>query len=111
MAETSQPPIEVPGYRVERFLGAGGFGVVAAAVSPSGEMVALKVATAGDATAAGQLRREEAALRAVGRAAAASLRASGPLPDGPPWLALELIEPPTLAQRLAELRGPMDRAE
>src|SRR4051812_20653526 len=101
MAETEKPNVEVPGFRVERFLGAGGFGVVVAAIGPSGETVALKVATAGDATAAAQLRREEEALRAVGPEAAAAVRGSGELADGTPWLALELLAPPTLAQRLA----------
>src|SRR3954471_17445944 len=109
MAETAHPNVEVPGFRVERFLGAGGFGVVAAAVAPSGETVALKVATAGDATAAAHLQREMQALGAVGPEAAAAVRASGTLADGTPWLALELLEPPTLAQRLAELHGPMER--
>src|SRR3954469_16827719 len=108
--DTPEPKVVVPGFRVERFLGAGGFGVVLAASSDAGERVAIKVATR-DAVAIAQLAREEKALRAVGSAAGPAVRASGSLPDGSPWLALELLEPPTLSQRLAELRGPMKRAE
>src|SRR2546425_2759780 len=103
--------LTVPGYRVERLLGRGGFGVVVAAVAQDGARVALKIATAGDAVAAMQLAREEKALRAVGAQIAPAVRASGKLPDGSPFLALELIEPPTLAERLRELGGPMGPAE
>src|SRR5207253_5865905 len=110
MAENKSTRVEVPGYRVERLLGTGGFGVVVAATSEAGQRVALKVATA-DAVAAAQLEREEKALRAVGPQAAPAVLGSGALPDGSPWLALELLEPPTLAQRLTEIKGPMQRGE
>src|SRR6266702_7116185 len=102
---------EVPGYRIERVLGRGGFGVVLAAFAPDGACVALKVATVGDAVAAAQLAREEKALRAVGPPVAPAVHGSARLPDGSPYLALELLAPPTLAQRLRELAGPMDRLE
>src|SRR5712692_1762498 len=102
---------EVPGYRIERLLGRGGFGVVFSAADASGGRVALKVATPGDATAAAQLAREETALRAVAPPVAPAVLGSGKLPDGSPYLALELLEPPNLAQRLREIAGPMERAE
>src|SRR3954469_23474281 len=108
--DTPEPKVVVPGFRVERFLGAGGFGVVVAATSDAGERVAIKVATT-DAVAISQLARKEKALRAVGGVVAPAVRGSGTSPDGSPWLALELLEPPTLLQRLAEVRGPMERAE
>jgi tetratricopeptide (TPR) repeat protein len=108
---SGEPAAQVPGYRVERLLGRGGFALVFAATSDAGERVALKLATAGDAEAAAQLHREEKALRAVGPLAAPALLASGTLPEGAPWLALELLQPPTLAERLQEPAGPMPRGE
>jgi tetratricopeptide (TPR) repeat protein len=110
-ASLETPLPDVPGYRLERVLGRGGFGVVFSAADASGCRVALKVATRGDATAAGQLAREETALRTVGPPVAPGLLGSGKLPDGSPYLALELLDPPTLAQRLREIAGPMDRSE
>jgi tetratricopeptide (TPR) repeat protein len=103
--------IAVPGYRIERLLGRGGFAVVLGALAPNGARAALKVATAGDAVAAAHLAREEKALRAVGPPAAPAVLGSGTVPGGPPYLALELLEPPTLALRLREVGGPIDRGE
>src|SRR5690349_3162097 len=109
---TSNSPFPaVPGYRVERRLGSGGFGVVLLATSPSGARVALKIAHARDAVAAAQLAREEKALRAVAPAAAPAIHEAGALPDGSPWLAMELLEGRSLAQRLEEIGGPMDAGE
>jgi tetratricopeptide (TPR) repeat protein len=102
---------EVPGYRIERVLGRGGFGTVLAALAPDGARVALKVANSGDAVAAAHLAREEKALRAVGPRVAPAVHGSARLPDGSPYLALELLNPPTLAQRLREVGGPMERIE
>jgi len=102
---------EVPGYRVERVLGHGGFGIVVAARAGDGSPAALKIATAGDAVAAAHLAREERALRAVGPAVAPAVLASAALPGGPPYLALELLEPPTLGERLREANGPLERGE
>jgi len=94
---------DVPGYRVERMLGQGGFAVVLSAVTPDGQRVALKVATSGDAVAAAQLASEEKALRAIGPPAAPAVLGSARLPDGSPYLALELLQAPTLAERLREI--------
>ncbi|MGE5049408.1 MAG: serine/threonine-protein kinase, partial [Deltaproteobacteria bacterium] len=101
----------VPGYRIERRLGGGGFGVVLLATAPSGARVALKVASPDDAVAAAQLVREEKALRAIGPAAAPALHDTGTLPGGAPWLAMEVVEGKSLAQRLEEIGGPMNPGE
>jgi len=110
-APTETPAPDVPGYRIERMLGRGGFGSVFSATDARGQRVALKVATPGDETASGQLAREERALRAVGPAVAPAVHGSGKLPDGTAYLALDLLEPPTLAERLREVAGPLELAE
>ena len=112
-ANTTPDPVfpTVPGYRVDRLLGSGGFGVVLLATSPSGARVALKVAKADDAVAASQLAREATALRAVGPPAAPAVHASGTLSGGEAWLAMELVEGKSLAQRLEEIGGPMEPRE
>ena len=109
LTETALPG--VPGYRIERMLGRGGFGSVFSATDARGQRVALKVATPGDATASAQLAREERALRAVGPTVAPAVHGSGKLPDGTAYLAMDLLEPPTLAERLREVGGPMQPAE
>ncbi|HEY6909414.1 MAG TPA: protein kinase [Myxococcales bacterium] len=101
----------VPGYRVERRLGSGGFAVVLLATSASGSRVALKVANPGDAVAAAQLAREERALRAIGPGAAPAIYDAGMLQDKRPWIAMELVEGKSLAQRFEELGGPMKPSE
>src|SRR2546423_114964 len=108
---TDSPTIDVPGYRIERMLGRGGFGLVLLATGRDGRRVALKVANAGDGTAAAQLAREEKALRAVGPRVAPAVHESATLPAGPPYLALELLEPPTLLERLHQVGGPLERRE
>jgi tetratricopeptide (TPR) repeat protein len=106
-----EPFIDLPGFRVERVLGRGGFAVVLAATRSDGRSVAVKIATRGDATAAAQLKREEKALRAIGPPVTPELFGSAESPDGSPYLVLERLEAPTLAQRLHELSAPMSRAE
>ena len=110
-APTETPLPNVPGYCIERMLGRGGFASVFSATDAGGQRLALKVATPGDETASAQLVREERALRAIGPTVAAAVYASGRLPDGTAWLALELLQPPTLAERLQEVAGPMELGE
>src|SRR3954447_26791461 len=105
------PAPNVPGYRIERRLGSGGFGVVFLATSPSGAPVALKVANAKDAVAAAQLAGEERALHAIGAGPAPAIEETGTLPGGAPWLAMELVQGVSLAQRLEEIGGPINPVE
>jgi len=101
---------EVPGYRVERVLGHGGFGIVVAARAGDGSPAALKIATAGDAVAAAHLAREERALRAVGPAVAPAVLASAALPAArPTWLSS--CWSPDARERLREANGPLERGE
>jgi len=102
----------VPGHLARRVLGHGGFGVVLEAERESdGVRLAVKVARAGVAGAREQLEREEAALRAVGPPAVPRALGSGVLPDGSPWLAMELVDAPSLASRIEGAGGPLPPAE
>jgi hypothetical protein len=92
----------VPGYRVERLLGAGGFGVVFAAIRErDGVAAAIKIARRDRLEAAPRLALEAAALAAIGPPHVPAVLASGALPDGTPFLSLDRLFAPTLADRLA----------
>jgi tetratricopeptide (TPR) repeat protein len=107
-----RPPPAVPGWRAAGLLGRGGFGTVIEAVSEvTGARAAVKVARADVPDAAAQLARETAALRAVGPPATPALLETGSLPDGTPFVALELLEGPSLASRLAAAAGPLPAGE
>ena len=111
-AEAPSPLPRVPGYRGGRLLGRGGFGTVFEAVSEgTGERAAVKVARLDVPEARAQLAREGAALRAIGPPATPALLATGCLPDGTPFLAMEMIEAPSLADRLSAVAGPLPSAE
>ena len=91
----------VPGYRVRELLGRGGFAAVFAAEREAdGVRVALKVAHPSVAFAREQLENEAAVLLAVGPPAVPAFLGKGVLLDGSPFLALELVEGPSLAARL-----------
>ncbi|HEX7489669.1 MAG TPA: protein kinase, partial [Anaeromyxobacteraceae bacterium] len=103
---------EVPGYRLRGLLGHGGFAAVFAAErEPDGRQVALKVARADVPGAREQLEREAGALRAVGPPAVVALLGEGTLGDGSTFLALELVEAPSLAARLLAGGGALPPAE
>ncbi|HEY8427680.1 MAG TPA: serine/threonine-protein kinase [Sandaracinaceae bacterium] len=106
--EQSQAPIpgQVIGgrFRIEREIGVGGMGAVYAAVDLlTGARIALKLMRAelaGDPRAVERFRREGAALAAVSHPAVVQIREVGELEDGSLYLAMELLEGETLAQRL-----------
>jgi serine/threonine protein kinase len=94
-------------YRVEGELGRGGAGVVYRAVQRSlGRRVALKVLAAGaatDPTRVARFRREALALGSLEHAHVVRVFDVGET-DGRHWLAMELVEGGSLADRIAALR-------
>lgn len=107
----NDPTPDIPGYRVESVLGRGAFGIVLCATATDGRRVALKLATPNDAVAAAQLAREEKALRTLGSGIGPAVFEYAALATGGTYIALELLEPPTLSQRLREVAGPLDISE
>jgi serine/threonine protein kinase/tetratricopeptide (TPR) repeat protein len=114
LEEPSQPEGEPPeaespvfaGYRTLHVIGRGGFGTVFAAEPESqgaiGAMVAIKLARADRPDAALRLVHELAALTDIGPPYAPAVFGSGELPDGSPYVVMEHLAAPTLAERLAE---------
>jgi len=102
------PLPKLPGYRVERLAGRGGFGSVYEARRLSDRArVAIKLAHAEDAFALRRLWYEGLALRAVGAPYVPALEHEGTLADGTRFLVMEWIRDPTLADRLRELPSGM----
>lgn len=102
----------VPGYRLTRLLGHGGFGVVYAAEAPGGgSSVAIKIARADRPEASRRLVAEVAALRAVGPPYVPAVFEQGALAGGTPFVVMEHVEAPTLAERLLIQAGPMPLTE
>jgi tetratricopeptide (TPR) repeat protein len=95
-------------YRVTRLLGQGGFGGVFQAERVSdGQLVAIKVARADNATAGESLLREAAALAALGAPHVPAVHETGRLEDGSAYVVMEFVSAPVLADRMAALDGPM----
>ncbi len=102
----------VPGYRLEDEVARGGFGTLYSARRESdGLHVAIKVAHPELALARLQLAREAGVLRVIGPPIVPTVHETGVLPGGAPYLVMQFIAHPTLAQRLARLAGPMPLAE
>jgi eukaryotic-like serine/threonine-protein kinase len=96
-------------FQVRGTLGAGGMAEVFRVVDGrSGRELALKVLrreVAADPEAVERMRREAELLASIDHPAIVSVEASGTLPDGRVYLAMELLEGETLGQRMR--RGPM----
>jgi serine/threonine protein kinase/tetratricopeptide (TPR) repeat protein len=101
-----------PGYRVTRLLGRGGFGLVFEAEPASdGPPVAIKIARSDRVDAAPRLLAETDALIAVGPPHVPEVLGRGALPDGTPFVVMERLDAPTLADRLLIQAGPMPVGE
>jgi len=102
--EPPPPPMtapHIPGYILGRLLGQGGFGAVFKGERLSDHRsVALKIARPDNATAGESLLREVAALSAVGPPAVPEVFEQSALADDTRWVAMELVDAPTLAERM-----------
>ena len=105
------PPAAIAGHRVVRELGRGAMGIVFEAEQPlTRRRVALKVVLAAiDGAGRRRFERECEALARLDHPGIARLWSAGSTERGEPWLAMELIEGETLAQRLRDAAWP--RAE
>ncbi|TKD07853.1 hypothetical protein E8A74_16290 [Polyangium fumosum] len=115
---SSEPEAPLPafrGYRTERMLGRGGFGMVYAAVSTAppnvGRRVAIKLARDDRAGAAQRLAHELVALRLVGQPHVPEVLDAGVLASGSPYIVMELVEARTLAEILVARGGALPPAE
>lgn len=99
---------EIPGYRVTRLLGMGGFGTIFEAErAADGRKVALKIARPDQPLAARRLVIEGHALKNIGAPFVPELFEIGTLSNGSPFLAMEYIEAPTLAERFLDFENPL----
>jgi serine/threonine protein kinase len=99
-------------YVLVQRLGTGGMGEVWQASSPDGQTVAVKVLPEGsleDATARARFGREVAATQRVAHPRVQAVLDADADADRP-WLATEMVEGRTLAQRVAE-GGPLEGQE
>jgi len=105
--------ITIPGFELERTLGAGGFGTVWLAHQPSVDRpVAVKIGHRAlqDPVARSRFERECQALgRLSGRSDIVDVHVAGALPDGRPYLVMEYVDGGTLWDRIE--RGPLSAAE
>ena len=98
---------ELPGFRNEKILGQGGFGVVYRAVNEStGQQVAIKVATPEQFRATERLMRECAALERTGPPFAPIVHQRGTIGEQF-YIAMEYLPLETLADVLVQQAGPM----
>ena len=100
--------MEIGPYRVQRELGRGGMGVVYEALAPEGGRLALKVlldpALAG-AEGLERFRREAEACRQLRHPNLVTYLDAG-FAQGKPYVALALLEGPTLERSLKEADAP-----
>jgi serine/threonine protein kinase len=104
--------VEIDGrYRIETVLGTGAMGAVYRARHMTvGRAVAIKVlapAWASHATMPARLREEARAASAIGHPGIVGILDAGSLPDGRPYLVMELLEGRSLAQVIGT-EGPLD---
>ncbi|APR82295.1 serine/threonine protein kinase [Minicystis rosea] len=101
-----------PGYRTLYLIGRGGFGAVyAAEPETGGGKVAIKLARADRPDAALRLVHERVLLAEVGPPFVPAVLASGAIDDGTPYLVLEYVDAPTLAELVADRAAPLSTGD
>ncbi|MEM9488129.1 MAG: serine/threonine-protein kinase, partial [Myxococcota bacterium] len=100
-------PPDVPGYRLVRRLGSGGFAAVWSARRDSDEsLVAIKIGHVATAAARVGFTREADALARIGSPHVPELVAHSQLDDGRPYIVMQYLDGPTLADVLGRLVDP-----
>jgi len=105
VATDGQPEV-IGSYRIEGVLGAGGMGVVYRGVDGEGRVAAIKVIRASFTSAEALRRFEREAQVRIDHPNVVRVLETGSDGDGTPFIAFELLEGETLAERLD--RGPME---
>jgi serine/threonine-protein kinase len=104
----ASPAPYVPGYRIDRLIGEGGFGQVWRATQDDGRLVAIKVLHAELVRSKDALTRFERELAAIDRLHHRNVVSAidhGTLDDGRPYLVLEYIEGPSLRDVIHQRRA------
>jgi tetratricopeptide (TPR) repeat protein len=110
-ARPSLPDLVFPGYALERTVAQGGFGtILAARRQRDGQRVAIKVFHRVQAPGGEDSGLEAEALRTIGPPTVPQMYEMGRLPDGPPFIIMQLIDRPLLAEHLARHQGPHPEA-
>ncbi len=111
-APVTLPTPQVPGYRMGRTLGSGGFAHVWQAWRVNDDRpVAIKVSHATTAHACDKIAHEAQALERIGPPYVPSIHQHGVLSDGRPYAILEYLDGPTLATVLAETPATLTLGE
>ena len=106
------PNPDLPIFRVKKTLGQGGFGAVFLAERISdGQLVAIKVARADNASAGESLLREAYALGAIGAPHVPAVYERGMLDDGAAYVVMEFVRAPLLTPRMTGRAEPMPLEE
>ncbi|MCY1074238.1 serine/threonine-protein kinase [Archangium lansingense] len=109
---SAAPSLVIAGYRLEEEVARGGFGTLySARREHDGVHVAIKVAHPEVPLARTQLAREAEVLRIIGPPTVPTVHDTGTLPNGAPYLVMQFIAQPTLAQRMAQVAGPIPLTE
>lgn len=109
LVSSATPPLAVPGYRIDRLIGEGGFGQVWRATRDDGSLVAIKILhleLIRSTDALTRFDRELSAIERLDHRHVVRAYDHGALADGRPFLVLEYIDGPSLRDVIHE-RGSL----